>query len=155
MQPDQARWVQWLSFRLHGGEYALPVGDVVEVVSMVALAHMPESPAWLAGMLNLRGRVAPVVDLRLRLGFAAPPITLDTPVIVAQSGDRPVGLIVDEVTEVLTLPVPTLTVPDSLAGQAHPITLIARTDDRLIMLLDLARICEPVQDLTDWSRRRQ
>jgi len=149
MQADQSHWVQWLSFRLHGGEYALPVRDVVEVVSMVALAHMPESPAWLAGMVNLRGRVAPVIDLRLRLGFPARSITLDTPVIVVQSGARPVGLIVDEVTEVLTLPVQALTAPDDLAGKGHPVMVVARTADRLIMLLDLTRICEPVQELVN------
>ncbi len=152
MQSIQSRRVQWLTFRLHGGEYALTVGDVVEVLSMVALAHMPEAQPWLAGMLNLRGRMAPVIDLRLRLGLPARPIGLDTPVLVVQWAGRPVGLIVDEVTEVLTLPADALSEPDQLAGAAHPVVCVARSGDRMILLLDLKRICEPAQEFAGESR---
>lgn len=143
MQAKQLRQIQWLTFRLSSGEYALEVGDVVEVLRMVALARMPEAPPWLAGLLNLRGRVIPVIDLRLRLGLPAQPIGLDTPIIVAQWAERPVGLIVDEVTEVLTLFSDALSAPDALTGADHPILAVARADGRLILLLDLKRICEP------------
>jgi purine-binding chemotaxis protein CheW len=125
---------------LYGGEYALAVGDVVEVLSMVALARMPEAPPWLAGMLNLRGRVVPVIDLRRRLNFPPRPPSLDTPVIVAQEADRLIGLIVDEVVEVLTLSEDGLTAPDNLAGTAHPVLAVARAGDRMILLLDLKRV---------------
>lgn len=138
---NQAQPVQWLAFRLEGGEYALDIRDVIEVLSMVALAPMPQTQPWLAGMLNLRGHVMPVIDLRRRLGLAPRPYDLDTPIIVVRQADRPVGLIVDEATEVLTLPAQALTSPDALAGREHPISAVARLDDRLIMLLDLERIC--------------
>jgi purine-binding chemotaxis protein CheW len=145
MQSIQSQRVQWLTFRLHGGDYALVVSDVLEVLSMVALAHVPEAPPWLAGMLNLRGRVVPVIDLRLRLGFPARPIGLETPVIVAQCASRPVGLIVDEVIEVLTLAADALSASDELAGAAHPVLAVARTAERLILLLDLQRLCASAQ----------
>jgi purine-binding chemotaxis protein CheW len=148
----QSQRVQWLTFRLYGGEYALTVGDVVEVLSMVALAHMPEAQPWLAGMLNLRGRVVPVIDLRLRLDLPARPIGLDTPVVVAQWADRLVGLIVDEVTEVLTLAADALSAPDELAGAAHPVLAVARTAERLILLLDLQRLCDSAQPLAAGGR---
>lgn len=145
IQSQRAERVQWLTFRLHGGDYALAVGDVLEVLSMVALAHVPEAEPWLAGMLNLRGRVVPVIDLRRRLGLPARPIGLETPVIVAQCADRPVGLIVDEVIEVLTLAADALSAADELAGAAHPVLAIARTAERLILLLDLQRLCATAQ----------
>jgi purine-binding chemotaxis protein CheW len=149
MQPDQPQQVQWLTFRLQGDEYALAVADVVEVLSMVALTRMPEARPWLAGMLNLRGRIVPVIDLRRRLGFPVRPIGLDTPVIVVHACDRPVGLIVDEMTEVLTLPADALAPPDDLAGAGHPVIAVARSAARLIMLLDIRRICEPAQEFAD------
>ncbi len=141
MRSNQAQSVQWLTFRLEGGEYALNIRDVIEVLSMVALAPMPQTLPWLAGMLNLRGRVMPVIDLRRRLGLAPRPYGLDTPIIVVRQAGRPVGLIVDEATEVLTLSDQVLTQPDALAGTEHPISAVARLDDRLVMLLDLDRIC--------------
>jgi len=152
MQLTQSQRQQWLTFRLGGGEYALAVADVREVLSMVALAQVPEAPPWLVGMLNLRGWVVPVLDLRLRLGLPARPIGLDTPVIVAQCVNRPVGLIVDEVTEVLTLAADALSAPDALAGEAHPILAVARTADRLILLLDLQRICASAQPIVAGNR---
>lgn len=138
---NQAQPVQWLTFRLEGGEYALDIRDVIEVLSMVALAPMPQTQPWLAGMLNLRGHVMPVIDLRRRLGLAPRPYGLDTPIIVVRQAGRPIGLIVDEATEVLTLPDQALTRPDALAGREHAISAVARLNDRLIMLLDLDRIC--------------
>lgn len=144
MQAKQLRQIQWLTFRLSGGEYALDVGDVVEVLRMAALARVPEAPPWLAGLLNLRGRVIPVIDLRLRLSLPAQPVGLDTPIIVAQWAERPVGFIVDEVTEVLTLFSDALSAPDALTGVGHPVLAVARADGRLILLLDLKRICEPM-----------
>lgn len=143
MQAKQFQQVQWLTFRLSSGEYALEVGDVVEVLRMVALAPMPEAPPWLVGLLNLRGRVMPVIDLRVRLALPARPVGLDTPILVAQCAGRPVGLIADEVLEVLTLSSDALAAPDALAGAGHPILAVGRSDGRLILLLDLKRICEP------------
>lgn len=145
MQAQRSSQVQWLAFRLSGSEYALAVGDVVEVLSMVALAPLPEAPAWLAGMMNLRGRVMPVMDLRVRLNLPPRPIGPETPIIVAQCADRLVGFIVDEVTEVLSLPTEALAAPDALAGAAHPILAVARAAGRLILLLDLQRICAPAR----------
>ena len=151
MQTDRIIQVQWLTFRLRDGDYALDVADVVEVLSMVMLAYLPGAPPWLIGMLNLRGQVLPVLDLRLRLGFTAPALALDTPIIVARTGDRLAGLIVDEVCDVVSLPAHALAPPDALAGDAHPIAAVARADARLILLLNLARICDQRMGLADWA----
>jgi purine-binding chemotaxis protein CheW len=151
MQADRITQVQWLTFRLRDGDYALAVSDVVEVLSMVMLAHLPGAPPWLTGMLNLRGQVLPVLDLRLRLGFIAPALTLDTPIVVVRTGDRLAGLIVDEVRDVVSLPAHALAPPDALAGDTHPIAAVARANARLIMLLNLARICDQRLGLANWA----
>lgn len=151
MQADQSAQVQWLTFRLRDGDYALAVSDVVEALSMVALAYVPGAPRWLIGMLNLRGQVLPVLDLRLRLGFPARACGLDTPIIVVRTRDRLAGLIVDEVSEVVSLSANALAPPDALAGDAHPIVAVARAGEHLIMLLNLERICDQSLELANWA----
>lgn len=153
MQADWPHNAQWLTFRLHGGEYALPVAGVVEVLRMAALARIPEAPGWLAGMLNLRGQVIPVIDLRARLGLPARPVGLETPIIVAHAGMRSVGFIADEVSGVLTLSPQALAHPDDLAGVDHPIATVARVEGRLVLLLDHERICDRARDFASWSER--
>src|SRR4051812_47873803 len=91
-----------LVFRLQAREYALPVASVVEVLRMVAVSPLPGSPAWLSGVINLRGHIIPVMDLRLRMGLAAEPIDLTTPLIIAESNGQTLGLVVDSAVEVLS-----------------------------------------------------
>lgn len=153
MQADPAHSAQWLTFRLDGSEYALPVAGVVEVLRMAALARVPEAPAWLAGILNLRGQVIPIVDLRVRLGLSTRPVGLETPIIVAHAGKRAAGFIADEVSGVSTLPPQALTYLDDLAGVDHPIAMVARVEGRLVLLLDHERICDRARDFACWSER--
>jgi purine-binding chemotaxis protein CheW len=131
---------QLLVFRLQAREYALPIELVSEVLRMVAITPVPDAPAWLPGVINLRGRVVLVMDLRARLGL--PPLTpsLNTPIIVAEADGRMVGLLADAVIEVLTLPDEAIEPPAALAGSAHPISAIARAGDRLILIFDLSRL---------------
>jgi len=144
MITDSAGLTQLIVFRLAGREYALPVRSVAEVLRMVALTPVPEAPAWLAGMLNLRGRIIPVVDLRTRLGLPAQAIDVNTPIIVAQTTDRVLGLIADEMTEVVGLPLDAIQPPDLLAGAGHAVTAMARAGGRLLLILDLTRVVTQV-----------
>src|SRR5437660_1615747 len=73
---------QFVVFRLHAREYALPVGQVVEVLHMVAMTPLPEAPAWLPGLIDLRGQVIPILDLRTRLGLRPQAPDLDTAIVV-------------------------------------------------------------------------
>jgi purine-binding chemotaxis protein CheW len=136
-----AALTQWLVFQLQTHDYALPVGDVVEVLRMVALTPVPEAPPWLAGILNLRGRAIPVLDLRRRLVVGPPEAPgLNTPIIVAHAAGRPVGLIADRVSEVIALPADAIEPPDALAGPGRAISGLAHAGDRLILVLDLPRL---------------
>lgn len=125
----------WLVLRVAGREYALAVGNVREVLRMVALTPMPGACPWLAGLVNLRGQGVPVLDLRRRLGLPAVPASLDAVIVVVDVGDRPMGLLAEEVVEVLDLPARQLRATDPLAGSEHLFQAVAEAGERLILVL--------------------
>jgi purine-binding chemotaxis protein CheW len=129
--------------RLEGHEYALPLGHVVEVVRMAALAPVPDAPRHVLGLLDLRGRVVPVLDLRRRLGLAPAEPGLSTPICVVEAGGRGFGLVADAVTDVRPLLGPVERVGD--AADDSPVAGVAHVDGRLVSLLDPARLGGQVQ----------
>jgi purine-binding chemotaxis protein CheW len=138
--PSDGLW-QFVVFRLHAREYALPISQAIEVLRMVAMTPLPEAPAWLPGMINLRGRVIPVMDLRMRLGLRPRAPDLDTAIVVAHANGHILGLIADAVVEILTLPPASLAPPAALASATHTVAGVACVDDRLIVILDVHALC--------------
>lgn len=136
-----------LTFRTQGHEQALPVEDVVEVLRMVAPAPLPGAPPWVSGVINLRGRVIPLIDLRSRLGAPIPEPDLSTPIIVVDAGRGTAGLVVDEVVEVLALPDDAVAVPGPETAAATAVSGVARDGNRLILVLDWGRLCEPFPEV--------
>src|SRR3954466_104778 len=92
-----------ITFRVGSVDYALPAAQVLHLESYQTATHVPGAPAHVAGLVQVRGRVVPVVDLRIRFGL--PPIerTIDHRVIIVQVGTRVAGLLVDSAREVLRL----------------------------------------------------
>jgi purine-binding chemotaxis protein CheW len=134
-------------FRLDGREHALPLEHVVEVFRMVAVAAVPEAHRWVLGVVNLRGRVIPVIDLRRRLGLSAREPELATPIIVVKAGGRAAGLVADDVVEVMALPGKALDPPDDLVGPATVVSSIAHAGNRLVLVLDTMSLLEGSEDL--------
>jgi purine-binding chemotaxis protein CheW len=126
--------------RLDGREYALPLGCVVEVVRMVALAPVPDGPSHLLGLLDLRGRVVPVLDLRRRLGLAPAEPGLSTPICVAEAAGRGFGLVADAVTDVRPLLGPLERLEVAPAGS--PVAGVTHVGGRLVSLLDPERLAQ-------------
>jgi purine-binding chemotaxis protein CheW len=120
--------------RIEGREYGLPLDCLVEVVRMVALVPVPDAPGFVLGLLDLRGQVVPVLDLRQRLGLPAAQPGLSTPICVLEAGGRGFGLVADAVTDIrpLAAPVeqPEVTPPES------PVAGVTHVDGRLVSLLD-------------------
>lgn len=140
-QAGSTEVTQLVVFKIEKSEYALPVGNVGEILRMVAIAPVPESPEWLPGVINLRGRVIPVIDLRTRLALPRREATLNTPIIVAEHDGQMVGLVADSVTELLTVATDSVEPPDSRVGKHNSVEAVARAGDRLILIFDLARVC--------------
>jgi purine-binding chemotaxis protein CheW len=133
---------QLVVFRLDASEYALPVSVVGEVLRMVAITAVPEAPEWLPGVINLRGRVIPVIDLRTKLHLPAPKVGVNTPIIVAEHDGQTVGLVADAVSELLTVPADAIEPPNDMTATANAVEAVARAGDRLVLIFDLAQLCE-------------
>jgi purine-binding chemotaxis protein CheW len=140
-QAGSSEAIQLVVFKVDKSEYALPVSNVGEILRMVAISPVPEAPHWLPGVINLRGRVIPVIDLRTRLGLPAVPVGVNTPILVTEAEGHTVGLVADAVTELLTVPLEDIAPPDELAAHGNKVESVARAGDRLILIFDLDRVC--------------
>ena len=93
----------WISFRVAGSIYGLMVDVVREVLRVGVVTAVPHTPAFVRGVTNMRGRVLPVVDLRVRLGFETAPISESSRILVVRLGSELVGLLVDAVQQMLQI----------------------------------------------------
>lgn len=129
-------------FNVAGAEYALPVGAILQMESFGGATHVPGAPPFVVGVVTVRGRVVPVIDLRLRFGLASAADTLDTRIAVTLTEDRVVALRVDSAREVLELdvakhqPAPKV-LADRSQGFVHSVHSLGA---RLLLLLDLPKV---------------
>lgn len=133
---------QVVVFRLGKELYGADISIVREVNRLQRVTKVPRTPAYIEGVTNLRGRVIPVIDLRKRLGLPAEAATKATRIAVADIHGSQVGMIVDAVQEVLRVPQGAVEPPSPMFSKVDKENVlgIAKVDDRLIILLDLARI---------------
>ena len=131
---------QWVVLSLDSSEYALPVHNVIEVLRMAALRPLPEAPPFIAGLLNLRGQGIVVVDLRKRLDLPPKEPDLTSQIVIVKTKKEPLGLIADEVREIITLPRSALEPAGNLSGTSPMVTALAHFGERLILALDLDRL---------------
>lgn len=92
-----------LRIRLAGQPFGLRIPDVTQIIEMVAIVRIPQMPDFIQGLINVHGRITPVLDLRQRFGLAMTPYHLFTPIILVQSGGRLLALVVDQVEGVVEL----------------------------------------------------
>ena len=134
---------QVATFKLGAEEYAVNVAQVQEIVRLSTLTRVPHAPPYVEGVVNLRGRIVPVVDLARRFELPPRERTKATRVIIAAVGGRTVGMLVDAVTEVLRLPDEAVDAAPQLLQdgiRAEFVTGIGKLDGRLLIMLDLARV---------------
>ena len=147
---------QLVVFVLENEEFACNISDVREVLKMVRVTPLPRSIDFVEGVINLRGEVIPVIDLRKRFNLDDAERTDDSRIIIVEVETRMVGLIVDSVREVLSLPDQQIQeAPNQVAGgKTDLITGVGKIDDRMLIILDLDRILtsEEQMALDDISR---
>ena len=134
--------IQLVSFKLGKEEFGVDILKVQEINRMLEITEMPNSPDFVEGIVNLRGRIIPVVDLKKRLKMPAKEHDNSTRIIVVELNGKTIGFIVDEVSEVLRIESNiTEPPPEMTAGiDSDYITAVAKLDDRLLILLDLNRV---------------
>lgn len=136
-----------LTFALDREEFGIPVTQVREVIRVSEITRVPQAPAHVRGVANLRGRILAVVDLRSRLGLPPAELTPRSRVLVVELRGRVLGLLVDAVSQVTKVPEASV-VPapeEVVSADADYLTGVARWQSRLIILLDLDRVLFPTE----------
>jgi len=142
-------------FSVAGAEYAIPAAAVVQLESYQGATPVPGTAGHVAGIIQVRGQVIPVIDLRRLFGHAAAEASLDTRVIVTEQGGRQVGLLVDKSREVLRIDSTTVQTTPSLVEESSRgfIAGVIQLGRRLIMLLDLRKVVGE-EDLNEQFAKR-
>ncbi len=134
--------VQLVTFKLGNEEFALDILKVQEINRIVEITKVPKAPDFVEGVINLRGRVIPIVDIRKKFHLNIREATKETRIIVVNIMNKIIGLIVDSVSEVLRINSSTIQPPPPLiAGlDSDYIKGVGKLDERLIILLDIDKI---------------
>ena len=137
---------QYLTFRLGEEVFALDITQVREVLDYTAITRVPRMPEFMRGVINLRGSVVPVVDLRLKFGMSATERTVNTCIIIAEvaiGGERTLlGALADSVQEVIDLSAGQIEPPPRLGTSIHAdfIRGMGKRDERFVIILDVDRV---------------
>ena len=129
-------------FKVAGSEYALPYSEVLHMESYASATRVPGAPAYVAGLMQVRGRVLPVIDLRVRFGLEPQPATADSRVVVVQRGQRTLALLADSAREVVRIdPESYRAAPEMVTdtGQGF-VKSVAHAGNRMVMLIDLQKV---------------
>jgi purine-binding chemotaxis protein CheW len=132
----------YVLFRVEAAEYVLPASEVLHMETFTGATKVPGAPSYVTGLVQVRSRVLPVVDLRLRFGLPERTPTLDSRVLILQRGRRVVGLLADSAREVLRIEPSLFREPPELVVEqaAGFVTHIAEVGPRLVMRIDSGKI---------------
>lgn len=149
IQTERERGGKFLSFYLEREEYGIEILRVREIIGLMAITSVPRTPRYIRGVINLRGKVIPIVDLRLKFDMPEIDTTEETCIIVVQSGDDSVGVVVDKVSEVLDIVDEDIVDAPSLGADVNTdyILGIGKSEDRVRLLLDINKVLASVDTI--------
>ena len=133
---------KYLTFFTDGQLFGVPISEVVQIVGMQEITAIPEYPAYAKGIINLRGSIIPVIDIRLRLGKNEAEYNDRTCVIVINVCSAYFGFIVDEVDEVTDIESSLIAPPPRVSGESmnQYLTGVAQLGEKIVLLIDATRI---------------
>lgn len=134
--------LQLVSFKIGTEEFGVDILKVQEINRMVDITKVPRSPEFVEGIINLRGKVIPIIDLRKRFNMDLSDHDKNTRIVVVDIEGQTMGMVVDSVSEVLRIPASTIEpTPDVVTSvESDYIRGVAKLDNRLLIHLDLSRI---------------
>ncbi len=143
-----AKYLQLVVFRMGKELYGVGIDSVHEIVKVPDITEVPDAPAYLVGVINLRGKIIPVVDLRKRLNLDGRERTKASRVLITENEGRLIGLLVDAVSEVLKVAPEAVEAPPDMISSIgiEYITAVAKVAPGLIILLDLKKVLS-VEDM--------
>ena len=136
--------IQIVGFRIGRETFGLPIAMVREIVRVPEITSVPNAPDYIEGVINLRGRIIPVVDLRKRFGEKVIESSKRNRIVVVELENRAIGLIVNSASEVIRIPPSDIEAPHSVfqEGELNYITGVGKVRGRLVMMLDLSKILQ-------------
>jgi purine-binding chemotaxis protein CheW len=131
-----------VTFLLGSEEYGVDVRAVQEIIRVTEITQVPRAPSFIKGVINLRGRIIPVVDLKRKLNLGEVAASRQARIVVAKLRERLIGLLVDGASQVLRVPVSSIeAAPDEVVEvNAHYLRGVAKLESRLVILLDLQAV---------------
>lgn len=134
-------------FQLADKEYVIPVSQVQSIEKIMDITRVPKTPSFVKGVINLRGVVTPIIDLRERFELQANPLDDRSRMIMIKAEDIEVGLIVDAANDVLDIPTSAIEPQPDVVGtiESEFIAGVAKLDRRLLVLLHLDKVLSPLQ----------
>jgi purine-binding chemotaxis protein CheW len=131
-----------VGFRIGEETYGVPIGSVREIVRVPEITVVPNAPEMIEGVINLRGKIIPVMDLRKRFGSVGVQTDKKNRILVVELENRLLGLIVSSASEVLKIPPSEIEAPGAVfaEGESSYVTGVGKLKGRLVILLDIARL---------------
>lgn len=129
---------KYLVFVLDSQEFAIPIAHVIDIINVQPITRVPNCPDYVKGITNLRGKVCPIVDVRMRFGKPAQEYDDRTCIIVVEDQGAPVGIIIDSVSEVISLDDENISPPPSFSAAAESrfIQGVGRAENGIKLILD-------------------
>lgn len=136
--------LQLVSFNIGDEEFGVDILKVQEINRMVEITKVPQAPHYVEGVINLRGKVIPIVDLRKRFNLEVKEYDKNTRIVVVDIEGAIIGMVVDSVSEVLRLPADTIEPPPEIVTGVNSeyIKGVAKLEDRLLIFLDLSKVVD-------------
>ncbi len=142
--------IKVIIFQLMDKEYAISVNVVKSIEKLLSISRVPKTPSYVKGVINLRGVVTPIVDLRARFGLDIKEMDDSTRIIIVTIDEYDVGLIVDAANDVLDIPLESIEPQPEVVGSVEVdfISGVAKIEKRLLVMLNLAKVLEPLKRVT-------
>lgn len=142
MEKEMSDTRKVIVFQLKDEEYAVPVEQVGSIERLQSITRVPQTAAFVKGVINLRGVVTPIIDLRTRFGIEETEYTETTRIIIVHLDEIEVGLIVDVANDVIDIPESAIEPPPEVVGSVNVdyISGVAKLEKRLLILLDLQKV---------------
>ncbi len=143
----QQKAMKAIIFELMDKEYAIEVDVVQSIERVISITRVPKTPSYVKGVINLRGVVTPIVDLRERFGLTPTDMNERTRIIIVSLEDYDVGLIVDSANDVIDIPVGSIEPQPEVVGtvESEFIAGVAKVENRLFVMLELSKVLAPLK----------
>ncbi len=143
MTPGSGEELHLVTFRVDAEEYGVDITRVQEIIRVGHITSVPNAPVFVKGVINLRGRIIPVLNLRRRLELSDAPLTKNSRIMIVETERRALGMLVDSVSQVLRVSAGSVETPPEDVEQARAFVRgIGKVDSRLIMIMELEKVLE-------------